>query len=657
MQLLEISVLNWGPFFGTHTIQLDVDSSAPVVVFHGENMRGKTSLLRAIIWCLYGEIREQNGRTRLDVARMANLDAVQSGEADFGVSLKFSHDGAYYGLHRRGQAIEQQPGRVLVTRISVDLIPTGGHPFPSAQIPEVIDSILSRDIADFFFFDGEMLNRFEERLRDERAAAQGFVRAQVERALGLPFMSNLESDLDSIQTSITTNMNQALRRASRHTSLTEQYQSKKDSLEGTERNITELRAHDEELASQIGELESQLAKVDEIKDLYFERKSLESQVAGIEDTIADYRSQLAGLAEDSWWLPVADLLVEDLRSAEKAIDAAESTNRERLRLEMRIGHLEEELGTGVCPTCGQPVVNDREPHIRADLLERQRELAQFPSANLDDARGRRDKLRRFGSGANLLHRVHEQEQDLRRERMRRDKANQRIRQISEQLSGNTVDIQSLERNLVDRKATKQRSGSALLQLEQQRANIKAEVNKLGSQIAQQPEIDSSERRLQESVKEALGIVNESFGQFRTVMKERVEQSTSELFRRLTTEKDYSGVSISDDYLLSVVDHQDRALGMISAGANQILTTAFIGALGECSVDEAPMVMDTPFGRLDTGHRAAILRWVSTFDTQVILFVQSGEYNAERDAALLGGKIGREYTIERLSPTRSEVRSA
>ena len=152
-------------------------------------------------------------------------------------------------------------------------------------------------------------------------------------------------------------------------------------------------------------------------------------------------------------------------------------------------------------------------------------------------------------------------------------------------------------------------------------------------------------------------MTQSYDHFSASMRERVATATSELFRRLTTEKEYSGVSISDDYLLTVVDHQGRSLSMISAGANQILTMAFIGALAECSVDEAPMVMDTPFGRLDTGHRDAILEWVSTFDTQVMLFVQSGEYDPQRSAHMLRGKIGREYTIERLSPTRSEVHVA
>src|SRR5690606_1264478 len=123
-----------------------------------------TSLLRAIVWALYGQIREQDGRTPLGVDRMVNLDAVQGGETSFGVSLNFSHNSAEYILHRSAMAAEERPGKVVVSRPAIDLIPAGGHPYPTANISEVVDGILSHDISDFFFFDGEMLNRFEERL-------------------------------------------------------------------------------------------------------------------------------------------------------------------------------------------------------------------------------------------------------------------------------------------------------------------------------------------------------------------------------------------------------------------------------------------------------------------------------------------------------------
>jgi DNA sulfur modification protein DndD len=655
MQLLELKLQNWGPFFGQHTIPLRVDSSAPVVIFHGENMRGKTSLLRAIVWCLYGEIRLQDGRTRLELIRMANLDALQTGEVDFGVSLRFLHNGSEYTLHRTAIAVSDRPGRPQVVRESADLIPLGGHPFPASSIPDVIDGILSHDISDFFFFDGEMLNRFEERLREDRSTPQGFVRAQVERALGLPFMSNLAADLEAIQANITANMNQALRKVKRHEGLSDQYRSKVDALAAVERDLADLRNRDENLLAKIAELDSELSKVDEIKDLYFERKNLENEVARTEDVMRDYQGSIAEIAESTWWLPLADVLVGDLKAAELAIEVAEKTDRERYRLQLTIDQLEREIGTHRCPTCGQPTPSERDRDISEEISILRRSLEILPGAEVDEARSRRDHLRRFGSGSSVLQRVHEQEQDLRREGLRTDKNKQRIRTISDQISGNTVDIESLNRNLIDAKTMKSRSGTAVVGLDTKRLALKQEVNKLAIQIAEQPEVDASERLLQLSVHEAYEIVSESYGRFRTSMRERVAAATSELFQRLTTEKEYTGVSMSDDYLLTVRDHQMRPLDMISAGANQILTSAFIGALAECSVDEAPMVMDTPFGRLDLGHRAAILRWVSTFETQVILFVQSGEYISDRDAPLLSGKIGREFSIERLSPSRSEVR--
>lgn len=656
MQLLEITLLNWGPFFGEHSIQLEVTESAPVILFRGENMRGKTSLLRAIVWALYGQMREQDGRTPLGVERMVNLDAVETGETKFGVSLRFSHNNAEYLLHRSGTATAER-GKVVIWRPAVDLIPAGGLPYPSASIGDVVDGILSHDISDFFFFDGEMLNRFEERLRNDRATAQGFVRAQVERALGLPFMKALESDLETIQTSIASSMNLVLKKEKKYNELTEKFNAKSDDLNSAEKDLEKLREHDEVLEREIDELDSQLSKVDEIKDLYFERKSLESEVAKAEDSIRDVRDGLADLTETSWWLPAMETLALDFETAEAEIETAETADREQFKVRYKLEQLEKQLGTGVCPACGQAILGHNEAELEVEISSLKQTLLDAPASTVDEARRRRDRLRKFNNGRSAVQRVFDQEQDLGRERLRNDKRIQRIRQISEQISGNTVDIESLERNLVDRKTRRSRTTSAIAGLELKRGALKQEIGNLGGQIADQPEVDPTDRKLQRTVQEALATVNGSFDRFRSSMRDRVAATTSELFHRLTTEKEYTGVSISDDYLLTVLDHQMRPLSMISAGANQILTTAFIGALAECSVDEAPMVMDTPFGRLDTGHRGAILDWVSTFDTQVILFVQSGEYDPQRDAHLLGGKIGREYTIERLSPTRSEVRAA
>ncbi len=654
MELLELRLENWGPFAGVHTIPLSVPPSAPVVLFRGENMRGKTSLLRAIVWCLYGQMREQDGRTSLPVERLVNLDALRMAETSFGVTLKFVHQDSEYVLIREGVADESDVGVVVVTGETVSLKSATGQPFPIANIPDVIDGVLAHDISDFFLFDGEMLNRFEERLREERASSQGFVRAQVERALGLPFMRALGADLETLADTLTTNLNQVLRRVKRHEDLSDKYREKKDDLDSKERDLANLTRINEEVSAKIVTLDAELAKVDEVKDLYYERKSLETQVAALEDTIKDYQNTLADHAENTWWLPAAEMLSREYEAAEAEIRTAEGDERKRLLVTVQIENLREQLATGVCPTCGQDLAAHDDARVRSDIEGLEHDVELLPAATLDDARRRRDRLRRFRSAASATQRAHEQEQDLSRERRRADKARQRIREIGEQISGNDIDIQTLEKRLLDYRSRQSRVAGAISGLETDRSKLRREIQALGSQIASQPEVGESERRLSQAVSEAQDVVDESFDEFRAAMRSQVAEATSRLFRRLTTEKEYSGVNISDDYVLRVVDHQGRSLSMISAGANQILTMAFIGALAACSADEAPMVMDTPFGRLDTGHRDAILDWVSGFDRQVILFVQSGEYDPERNAAALRGRVGREFTIDRLSPTQSEV---
>lgn len=657
MQFTELKLTNWGPFYGSHTIPLSVTAAAPVVIFRGENMRGKTSILRGIVWALYGEIREQDGRTLLDVGRMVNIDAIEGRSVEFEVKLKFTHNGSEFTLYRTSRASQDLQGNVQVDLPKVDLISTGSSPYPAAQIPEVIDGILAREISDFFLFDGEMLNRFDERLREEGSASQGFVRAQVERALGLPFLKDLGRDLDSISTDVTTSIDQMVRRAKAHNKESDAYHAKREELSAIDKDLADLRRHQEKNTLDLERAEQSLAKVNEVKDAFYRRKGLQEQLDSTNATVRDYQDALAERFENVWWLPLAAKLLDEMDFIEDKLDAAEKASRYRYRSELKIQHIEEQLASGTCPTCGQDVHLTNEGELRMQLEELRSSLTGYDDNELDDLRARKTRLKRFSNARGLLETVRNQEQDIRKERFRNDKRQQEILEISDRLSGTNVEIDVLERRYSELKDTSRKFSSTISGQEIKRSQVKAEASRMGAKLADQPEVAPADRQLQAMANEGIELVRKSYDEFASTMRERVQVATSDLFRRLTTEKDYSGVVISRDYSLAVTDHQSRSLNLISAGANQILTMAFIGALGECSVDEAPMVMDTPFGRLDVGHRRAILNWVGTFNRQVILFVQSGEYDPTRDGETLAGKIGREFTIDRLTPNRSEVTQA
>jgi len=67
----------------------------------------------------------------------------------------------------------------------------------------------------------------------------------------------------------------------------------------------------------------------------------------------------------------------------------------------------------------------------------------------------------------------------------------------------------------------------------------------------------------------------------------------------------------------------------SAGENQIFATALIAGLAEVSKVKAPLVVDTPLGRLDSKHRQNILNfWIGNTSRQVILLSQDEEIDAD-----------------------------
>ena len=77
---------------------------------------------------------------------------------------------------------------------------------------------------------------------------------------------------------------------------------------------------------------------------------------------------------------------------------------------------------------------------------------------------------------------------------------------------------------------------------------------------------------------------------------------------------------------------------------QVLSLSFITAMSRISEEEAPLVMDTPFGRLSSQHRDSITENLPGLADQLILFVTDEElYGTARQN--LENHIGAEYRLE------------
>jgi DNA sulfur modification protein DndD len=660
MKFNTLKLVNWGPYVDEHIIDLSVTDNAPVVVFYAENGHGKTSILTALKWCLYGKtIYKNDGRTVRSLDSLINLESLQGGsEIPFEVSINIEHRGEEFELTRAGRASQAIDGTVKLSNMSVTLKPKDGPPFAQQDIEERINAILNEEVSEFFLFDGEMLGRFEERLK-ETDTSRIFVRKQVERALGLPFIETLLGDFDAVEAQA----NKIIEASNRKNKKTEQarldFAAKNERLEGVGNDIVKVSAIRDGLNDEIDGLQEQLEKVEPIRELLLDQQSTEKQLAEAESDLTDVEDQLKGLLEDAWWFPLEETLRGENDTLQTAWETSKDSDTRRIELDYQIKNLRNQLNSDKCLNCGQKLPDHDEAHIHEEISTLEGELAKLPeSSQSEDLLDRIRKLRAFANRASTTERIEALELDIRRAKVRMDKDKQRLRNIQEQLSGDRIDVAALDSQLRGKKLDRDKATQVLDGLEISRKKLRDEIGEISKTLRNSPDVDSKDRELLNLADAAEEVIRQAFASFRDEMRGRVEEQASELFRRLSTEKEYESVRIGPDYSLKVLTSDrrtDNATVELSAGFNQVLTVSFIGALGECSVEEAPLVMDTPFSRLDVGHRRAILDWVSEYRPQVILFTHSGEMVRATDREHLHGSIAREYTIQRLNAFSSTVR--
>jgi len=123
---------------------------------------------------------------------------------------------------------------------------------------------------------------------------------------------------------------------------------------------------------------------------------------------------------------------------------------------------------------------------------------------------------------------------------------------------------------------------------------------------------------------------------------------------MTTQKSYRGLEINENYGLSIIDSAGHPVSIRSAGAEQVVALSLIDGLNRTGRSIGPVVMDTPFGRLDPHHRDNILRYLPTVTSQFVLLVHGGEIRPETDLASIKAKIGASYWINEISENQSSV---
>lgn len=655
MKILSVALMNFMPYKGESRIDFPTDEHRNVMVIFGDNMRGKTSFLNALRWGFYGRAYGRHLR-EIPLNDLLNKDAAGAGDCCMEVRIRFEADGHLYSLHRRANRREHVliPSRPddFIVQVSLqkdDLI------VPGHLVETEINRYVPEQVSRFFLFDGELLQEYETLLVEGNEQGK-HIKEAIEQVLGVPTLIRGRDEAETILKTAQRQQSKEMAHDKGLFALAERQIALQERQAAQERSIDALKRQQREVRAQREGLDDELEGVEEVYRSQTESKALRRRRDDIEKRVEQIRVECIDLGRRAW----IDLVQPKLRIRQGQLRDEQQrlyeSMRNRGRLEAKIDSLKRLLGNEPCPTCGQMrLIEDRSAKqselARCEeellLLRRDDDILAIVLSEMREL----DKLLRPGVGE----RIQSLKAEERRLSVEQTKLDNDIDGIEEKIRGyDTEDIANKRRK---RDMLIRNEGQIESEIARAEVDLKAtrkDVEMLSRQISNQPA--ARQRRSTAKVELCQGLVkafSESIERLRDDLRSKVEERATSAFRRLTTQTKYRGLQINKNYGLTIIDENGERVGLRSAGAEQIVALSLIEGLARTGRAAAgPVVMDTPFGRLDLKHRGNILRYLPETTSQLILLVHDGEVRKETDLAPVAARVGKAYVIREVSTRQS-----
>ena len=150
------------------------------------------------------------------------------------------------------------------------------------------------------------------------------------------------------------------------------------------------------------------------------------------------------------------------------------------------------------------------------------------------------------------------------------------------------------------------------------------------------------------------IFEKGIAAYRDKLKTDVEKDATELFVGISNDPDYVQLIINENYGLSMVHLSGEIVPLRSAGFEHVVALSLIGALHKNAPLRGPIIMDSPFGRLDPDHKRNITRSLPNMSEQIVLLAYTHEIDEQQARETLADALKKEYRLTRRSSFHTEI---
>ena len=572
----------------------------------GKNGVGKTTFLNAINWCLYRE--EPHAYSQESALPIRNLS--NGGEPVY-VELQISaDDGSIITFKRKeGHALEGS-----MKKIDGETIPYRGK---DADI--LVDSFVPQAIREFFFFDGEQLDRY---FLDEKTKNIKDNISVLSRVIILEYLDmELSSILNTISRKAGTK-NKNINKLNKDKEEKEKVLESEIELRDTaEKNLKETR-------KELKEINKKLGGIPDIEKLEEDRKQAlteKNEALSEKSRIENERKDLFLLNSPYVFLNSAmEYVLEDIEEKRKNNELPKPIDDEVIK---------ESLEEHVCKVCGQPLDGEVWNELNQTLTTYKMSSKQSK------------QLQRIGSSLEVNHtKVKRYPKEFEKLKKQYKKAKKDFNKKSEEFK----EVDKLYQRYDDdeiREDHKTRVGLESDEikydnaLSNHKANIivlKKEISELDTKLNKAMEKDKKTKvykKKKDFLEEAVELVQYTKEEIIESTRIKIENFTKSAFFDLTwKEGTYKDVKINDDYQVELIHSvtNSNSIGSASAAERELLVLSFTLGVHTISEFDSPLLIDTPLARVSDEHR---VNFAKTFieiskNKQITLLLTPAEYSEE-----------------------------
>lgn len=617
--------------YGSGVLRFDTKNDIKLSVFVAKNGTGKTTLLNAITWCLYGEEKQlDQNETPLPlvntaILQKANIDdvipvCVKVEVIDDDRMIEFCRE-IKFKIAPQGKPISDSD------KFSAIITPHSGTlntvVKDDEEAEDLVKEYFDEAIYQFYFFDGENLKEFFTENKT------GYIKDSIFNISQVTLIKNSCEHLDKLKKDYTKSLSKdfpVVAELEKKCSDLEESIQRRESL--IDKSNEKIKSYDKCMR----EIEEKLKLYGPIQEKQKRREDLENRLNKIEKDAKNLGTQSTTFIRKYMiLLSLYPRISQTLSIIEEKENKGElPPSIDKKQVENLLEHCDEP-----CPLCGGKIGETGRQHL-AELLKKI-SVSSETSNYLKEIKGSLeadiDEAKKFNLD---LEKIKERKKDL---DSQKNDITKELNEISSYLSNYnstnaTVDIPKLESRRRDLKSNialaNQNIGSNKAELNQEEKELGTLKKALSSAIEKTDERNELKCMVKiiETISEELEKIKDELV---NEMKSEIEKTTWNYFDHMIWKKEtFGSIEISDNYDVSVYDkNHNEMTGSLSATEKMALAYAFTLAIHKTSGKNCPLVIDSPLGRVSDDNRenmAKALLDVSR-DKQIIMLFTPDEYSS------------------------------